>query len=215
MPTSDRSIGLCKVLTGFTGSLSVTVGGTTVAITPEEPTSAVELAFRVDQVLAALGAGPYGLQISTAGVFTWSAVSSFTLAASGVILTRLNLAASASGTVVSSLGAHQDGFFPGNGMIVRSPFLSTTRPNSIADGSNAPTVRPTPTKTEILVQADLSDLWTLEDDFSADQLFDYHSGSSFQGRIRVVAVRRVRDGKLHTQAFLRLEAQAVLDRGPF
>ena len=215
MPTTDRSIGLAKVLTGFTGSLSVTVGGNTVAISPEEPTSAVELALRVDQVLAALGAGPYGLKISTTGVFTWSAQNSFTLAASGVILSRLNLAASASGTIVTSLGPHQDGFYPANGMIVRSPFLDSTTAKPIADGSNAPTLRPVPTDTQILVHADLSDLWTLEDDFNADQLFDYHSGSSFQGRIRVLGVKRVRDGKLHTLAHLRLEGQAVQDRGPY
>ena len=215
MPTTDRSIGFAKVLTGFTGSLSVTVGSSTVAITPTEPTSAVELAFRVDQTLAALGAGPYGLRISAAGVFEWSAVSSFTLAASGVIKTRMNLATTASGTSVTSAGAHADGFYPSNGMIVRSPLISTTSPAPIADGSNAPTLRPVPTQTEVLVHANLSEIWGLEHDFDGDQLFDYHSGSSYQGRLRITSAVRVRDGKSHELAHLRLQAQAILDRGPY
>tara|TARA_R100001510_G_scaffold14607_1_gene11926 strand:+ start:12359 stop:13006 length:648 start_codon:yes stop_codon:yes gene_type:complete len=214
MATDDRSIGFCKVLTGFTGSLTVTVGASTVAITPEEPTSALELAYRIDQVLSALGANPLGLKISAEGVIAWSASSVFTLAASGNLATRINLAASATGSTVSTLGPHADGFYPAEGMIVRRPFLASTSQPPIADGSSATMIQPVPTKTEIIVQGSMSDLWSLEDDFSADQLFDYQSGSVFQGRLRVLSVKRVRDGRLHTRGHLRLEGQAVFDKGP-
>lgn len=215
MPSSDRSIGLCKVLTGFTGSLSVTVGATTVPISPKEPTSAVELAFRVDQVLAALGAQPYGLRISETGVFTWSAVTSFTLAATGVIQTRLNVAASTTGQTVTGAGAHADGFYPGEGMLLRSPLLDTQRARALSDGSGATMVQPMPAQTEILVHDTLANIWSLEGTFSADQLWDYTSASQYQGRLRVNAVKRRRLGRTAEHAELRLDAQSIFDRGPY
>ena len=89
MASGSRSIGLAKVLTGWTGSLTVTVGATAVGIVPSEPTSAIELAGRIDVVLSALGAQPYGADASAAGVISWRAAGSFTLAASGVIQSRL------------------------------------------------------------------------------------------------------------------------------
>lgn len=214
MADGSRAIGLAKVLTGWTGSLTVTVGATAVPIVPAEPTSAIELALRVDLVLGALGAQPYGASVSEAGVLTWRAVSSFTLAATSLIQSRLNVAATATGTTVTASGAHADGFYPSRGMLVGSPLFTCSTVRSVADGSGALNPLPLVTDLSLTVQGTLSELWALEDDFGADQMWDLWAGGTYRGRLRIDSAQRRRLGQSAEHGKLSLGASAIFERGP-
>lgn len=213
MADGSRNIGLAKVLTGWTGTLSVQVGATLVPITPSEPTSAIELAMRVDIVLSALGAQPVGVR-ADGGVLSWSAGVSFTLAATGVIQSRLNVAASTTGTTVTGAGAHADGFYPAQGMLVRSPLFASSTASPMSDGSAAGNPLPMVATVSIEAHDTLSNLWTLEDDFSSDQLWDLWAGGGYRGRMRINSVKRNRLGKDARSARLLMQGESIFERGP-
>ena len=214
MASGSRSIGLAKVLTGWTGSLTVTVGATAVPIVPSEPTSAVELALRVDVVLGALGASPYGASVSAAGVITWRAVSSFTLAATGVIRSRLNVAASTTGTTVTGSGAHADGFYPARGMLVESPMVASSTTMSVSDGAGAINPLPMTSTVSLEVHDTLANIWAHEASFNTDHMWDLWAGGVYRGRLRVEDANRSRIGISAEHAALRLSCVSVFERGP-
>ena len=214
MPAGNRAIGLAKVLTGWTGSLTVTVGGVPVGITPSEPTSAVELAVRVDTVLTALGAQPHGVQVSEAGVLVWSAVASFTLAATGVIQTRLNVAASTTATTVTGAGVHADGFYPARGMSIDSPMMATSQATTMADAAGSTGALAAVSSARLTANDTLQALWAFEDDFGTDQLWDLWAGGYYRARLRIEQVTRERLGTSAEAGRLSMQAAGVFERGP-
>jgi len=187
-------MGMAKVLTGWTGSLSVTIGGVTVPITPRATTSVIELAERVGDVLR--GFGLSGIQYATsAGVLQWEATGAFTLAATGVIATRMNLAASTTGTTVTGAGAHADGFYPGIGMSLAEPIGSTTVVPALANGAATVGSLMASQSLRLVAHADLDDIWTLEAAFNTDQPWDVWAAGVYRGRLKVDSVTRERMGR--------------------
>ena len=214
MASGSRSIGLAKVLTGWTGSLTVTVGATAVGIVPSETTSAIELAGRIDVVLSALGAQPYGADASAAGVISWRAAGSFTLAASGVIQSRLGVAATATGTTVTGTGAHAGGFYPAQGMLVDTPLLASSTAQPMADASGGIGALPSVARVAVEAHDTLAYLWAFEAEFGGDLMWDLWAGGRYRGRMRIDDVKRSRLGKSAERATLSLSGAAIFERGP-
>ena len=186
-------MGMAKVLTGWTGSLTVTVGGVAVAVTPQASTSAIVLAMRVGDILRAFGLS--GVQYaSSTGVLGWDASGTFTLAATGVIATRMGLAASSTGTTVTGTGAHQDGFYPEHGMSLDVPVGSFAVVPSLADGSAAVGPLNASQSLRLTAHGDLDDIWTLEAAFNTDQPWDLWAAGVHRARLKVNSVSRERVG---------------------
>lgn len=215
MPGTYRAAGMAKALTGWTGAITVTVGGTASTVAIAEPASAIEVALQIDQTLMALGATALGVSVSDAGVLQWSALSSFTLAATLNSATRLNIPASTTGQTVTGSGAHADGFYPSGGLMIRDPFIASSTATSVANSIGNTGVQPMSKSITLEAHADLSEIWTLEDDFSDDQLWDLWTGGRFRGRLRVLRVNRERLGKSAELARLTLDAETQQDRGPY
>jgi len=186
-------MGMAQALTGWTGDLSVTIGATEVEITPRPTTSAIELAIRIGDVLR--GFGLSGIQYASAtGVLVWEASSTFTVEATGVIASRMNLAASTSGATVTGAGAHLNGFYPGHGMSVVAPLLPFAEVAPMADGAHAPGLLSRATPVRLRAFSELSDVWALEAAFGTDQPWDLWALGEWRGRLKVSSVVRQRVG---------------------
>ena len=204
-------MGMAKVLSGWSGSLSVTVGATTVAITPDLRTSAIILAREVARTALGLGVSTKAYA-TTSGVLTWEAASSISINASGLIRTRLNVDATTTGTTLVGAGVHADGFYPEHGMrIAAMPSTATVVPAAAA-GAQTDIPNMAPTSLTAQVFGTLANLWTYEDLFGGDQVWDCWLVDRYFGRLRVDNVIRRRFGKSATAGRLKLECQSYLWR---
>ena len=189
-------MGMAQVLAGWSGTLSVTVGATTVPIAPDARTSAIVLALAIADTGTALGAAAVAYASAT-GALSWESATAMRIDCSGVIRTRLNMAASTSGTKLGALGAHLDGFYPEHGMVLREAMHATTTVASIADGSGGVFGQAAARTLALEVHGTLANIWTYEAVFDADQAWDLWHGSAHAGRLRVDSVTRERLGKSH------------------
>ena len=187
-------MGLAQVLTGWSGTLSVTVGATTVPIVPATRTSAIVLARAIATTASALDAAAVAYASST-GVLSWESAISMRIDCAGVIRTRLDMAASTSGTKLGALGAHLDGLYPEHGIQLREAMHATTTVASIADGSGGVFSQASTRALSLEIHGTLANVWTYEAAFSADQVWDLWHGSTQAGRLRVDSVTRKRLGK--------------------
>ena len=186
-------MGMAKVLGGWSGALSVTIGASTVAVTPGARTSAVILARAVAVTATSMGVTTQAYA-SSAGVLTWEALSSISINASGLIRTRLNLAGTTTGTTLTGAGAHTDGFYPEHGMQIRAIPQTTTTVPAAAAGAQTDVPNVAPQSLTIKAFGTLANLWTYEDAFGGDQIWDVWRFDGYWGRLRVDAVIRERFG---------------------
>lgn len=206
-------MGMAKVLTGWTGTLSVTVGATTVAITPPMRTSAIILADRVVLIADALGVAVTTFA-TAAGVLTWSASATMSINATGVLRTRLNLAATTTGTDLAGVGAHTDGFYPEHGMEIATMPNTSTMVTPAASGSNPPIPNMAPQSLTIGVFGTLANLWTYEDAFGGDHVWDVWRAGRYWGRLRVNDVSRQPLGASREHGRIEMRGESYLWQVP-
>lgn len=206
-------VGMAKVLTGWSGSLSVTVGATTVAVPVDTRTSVIVLAQRITAVARGLGVSVEAYA-TAAGVLTWAAASTISINASGVIATRMSLAATTTGTTLSGTGAHADGFYPGHGMRIEAPADSTTLEAPTAAGGYTAAPVMTPRPVSLRAYGVMADMWTHAADFGGDVVWDVWGSPGYWGRLRVDAVRRDRMGKAADAASLVMSGRSYLWQVP-
>jgi len=194
---------MAKVLTGWSGTLSVTVGASTVAVPVELRTSAIVLADRAAAIARGMGVSVEAYA-TAAGVLTWSAASTISINASGVIASRMNLAATTTGTTLSGAGAHTDGFYPAHGMRIDAPSDGTGRTMPTAAGSytTAPRREPQPVRAQAF--GTMADVWTYAAAFGGDVVWDVWGFQGYWGRLRIDTVERERQGTSSENATLRL-----------
>lgn len=103
--------GLAEVFGSWSGNVAVTIGATAVTISPNDDSCASVWVRLVEQCALTHGGSWYGWVDSDKRLVIETAAS-FTITASGSTQTRLNLAASFSGTRARGVGAHVGGFYP-------------------------------------------------------------------------------------------------------
>ena len=103
--------GLAQVFDSWSGNVAVTIGATTVTVTPTKGSCASVWVELVEQCRLTHGGNWNGWVDSDKHVVIQHS-SSFTITASGSTQTRLNLSASYSGVRARGVGPHVGGFYP-------------------------------------------------------------------------------------------------------
>lgn len=186
--------GLAIVRSGWTGSISVTVGASTVTHTPTDPTSAAEVMVRLAQRASRAFGAAWEAFPTEAGVLTLSASAAFTLAASGTTAARTGFASGpyASATERPADGAHEDGIYPSVGLTYSgSHLVGQTRATAMATGAAATMPVRGDSAGTLIVHGAHAELVALQATLEGGALtYDVWSGGRLEGRVRIGQARR-------------------------
>jgi hypothetical protein len=103
--------GLARVITAWTGNVSVTIGATSATISPGVGSAASVWSDLLAKCRLIHG-GTWSGWADASGILQIHHSINFTLTSTLLTKSRLNLSASASGTTVSGAGAHLRGYYP-------------------------------------------------------------------------------------------------------
>lgn len=198
-----------EVLTGWTGSVAITVGATTTTVTPLTRESVASLFARlahdvyVDSGLA-LTVKPIAndqLQVSAA--------STFDMAYDGNCGTRCDYPYGpyAGQTVYLSDQTVVTGRIPAYGVSVEGDDLGASTGRVLASGAYAVQGVADPAHASLIVFTTFADAWDFES--AVVGLYDLWVDGRLIGRYHIDAWKRTRRGKLHNQVALTADAQAV------
>lgn len=204
---------LAQVVSGWTGSVSVTYGATTATVTPPGRTSAFEVMTALGaEISRVIGGTSHNAWVTSAGVFEMVGGSVFTVAATGTTEGRLGLSGTLSGAAAYTFPSSYTGaVIPDYGLRAQSAAITVEDGVSTSTGATARTGGLKSGGGRIFAFDDFSDVFTLSADLDEGETYDAHvwRDDDFPPlvRLRVRSVRIVRWGAVNNKA--RLEARCV------
>ena len=211
MAVVEHAPGWAEVTNRWTGSVSATIGATSATITPTVDSAASVWIALVEKCKLIHG-GTWEGWATDAARLEISHTASFTLTASGNTQTRLNLAASASGTLISSIGPHERGYYP-TGLGFEGYNLRKQGGAAAADGSGAVPLIWDPGQATLQV----FDTWAFNYDLLSElnaigdlYKMDIWIGGRGLGRYVVESARMLRASKLNDYTTLTVTATGVV-----
>lgn len=209
-------IGLAKVVTGWTGSISLITGGVTTTITPEARDSAARILIQLVTETARDTGTETQAWVDSAGKVRIYCAAAWRLASSGTTQTRLDTPASAiysAGVTFEASSAHSDGYYPEYGLRVNGAPAAFTTVDPTSAGAYAPSTRLDSRSYSLVGYDTLSNQWDQEVALSNHDTWDLWRDGFYVARLRLGKTTRNRWGSLGTQASLNIAADLV--RSPF
>lgn len=197
---------LAEVKTGWTGTIALTYGGTTVTITPRTRESVASLLARL--VAGALLETGLALSVvvSTNDPFlTISAASFFDLALTGTCETRTGMAGGSATSITSESSA--DVYCPIYGIELDGDELSASAGRAVSSGAYANRGASDAARATVTIYTTYADAWVQE--AALQGVYDVWLDGRVLGRFRIDQWTRTRRGKLHNQVVLTADALAV------
>ena len=203
--------GFSQVYGNYGGSVSVPIGATSATITPTRASAASIWMDLVALATVTHGAQFEGFVNDSGALVIQTTGDSFTLTASANTQTRLNLAASATGTSITGSGAHQGGLYP-TGFKFSGFYLSKgkTKGSAAGDGAN-PLVWGTDNGTVEILDT-YENIWNYHETvYPSGDLYvaDIWMGGRSFGRYQITNASMQRPGWKPDPAILRVTAQGV------
>jgi hypothetical protein len=204
---------LAKVVSGWTGTITVTVGAASAAFTPAARSSAFEVMTALGlEVVRVFGTVGHAAWVTPAGVFEMVGPSTFSVAATGTTMGRLGMTGTLSGAASYTFpSTYTGGVLPDYGLRAKSPMVTVDDGAATSTGATGRTGQLKSGSARLFVFDDFADVFTLSADLDQGETYDAHVWRDDDWppivRLRVRSVHVVRWGRSNDKA--RIEARCA------
>lgn len=179
--------GLAQVTSGWSGTLTTTVGAVTATLSPPLRTSAAEVARELARLSQRTHGGTWQAWVTSAGKLVVEASLAFGLNATGFCATQTGYSAGpyASATSVEATDAHPGGVYPAGG--VGADIGGTSLPLGVAlgDGSSVALGVLSYASGGLVLEDDHASLMALLPALATGTTWDVWDGGRIEGRVRL------------------------------
>ena len=204
---------LAKVVSGWTGAVTVTVGAATASVTPAARTSAFEVMTTLGTELARVfGATGHGAWVTSAGVFQMVGPATFSVAATGTTLGRLGMTGTLSGAASYTFpSAYTGAVVPDYGVRAKSQLVTLADGAASSTGATGRAGELKSGSASLFAFDDFSDVFTISANLDQGETYDAHVWRDDDRpplvRLRVRSVHLIRWGRSNDKA--RIEARCA------
>ena len=202
---------LAKVVSGWTGTITVTVGAASASYTPKSRTSAFEVITELgDELVRVSGAVGLGAWVTSSGVIQMVGPSVFSVAATGTTLGRLGMTGTLSGAAQYTFpSAYTGALLPDYGVRAKSRLIDVDDGAATTTGATGRAGALKSGGATLFAFDGFSDVFTITADLDAGETYDAHVWRDDDRpplvRLRVRSVSVLKWGK--TNQNIRVEAK--------